>query len=114
MDEDNAIIYSEEFTHNPIDATTASKMVNYRASSTGAVILKTEFVQDLKWSTEDGPISLYKDILGQALAQGELKAFNNGHLFFIDIGTVDNYQLAQGSSLTLQRILQYDSKGLVA
>lgn len=86
---------------------TANNTASYRGSSTGSVILSTEFLKGLRWRPNDGSYSLYKDIVGGALATEGLYAYNNEQRFFIDVGTVTTWNLIQRRPEMLKSYLHY-------
>lgn len=101
-----AVVYCAEVTTDSPPADIA-EYTEYRASSTGMVVVKSELLQSMRWSPEDGPLSLYRDIAGFALDQGELSAYDNGHKLFIDVGTVATWNHVQEHPETVQAVLDY-------
>ncbi len=79
----------------------------YRASSTGSVLLRTDFLQTIDWSPGDGQLSLYKDILAEAEQRDGLYAYDNSLRFFRDIGTHAAWLASQNDD-ELQSLLCYD------
>lgn len=65
--------------------------VAYRGSSTGMVLVNFELLASYGWKEEDGPISLYSDMLGKWVHEGLVSAYDNGFSFFKDIGTPKPY-----------------------
>lgn len=79
-----------------------------QGSSTGAVVANTELLISYPWSPEDGPLSLYSDMVGQVLSRGQVAAYDNEDRYFTDLGTNESWQRAQEPGL-LQPYLHYSS-----
>lgn len=79
----------------------------YAVASTGAVILKTDFLKQNRWTEDDGQLSLYRHILADAWGIDGLFAYNNGQKFFRDVGTVATW-LASQDNTELQSYLRYN------
>ncbi|EKE30326.1 MAG: NUDIX hydrolase [uncultured bacterium (gcode 4)] len=62
-----------------------------RASSTGAIVFRTEFLKKFEWETWEKPLSIYWDIIPFLIKKWELYAYNNESHLFIDIGTPEKY-----------------------
>jgi|GEM_PF-695750 len=77
----------------------------FRASSTGAVIINRTILNSVSWQPDDEPLSLYKDIMKTALAEGSVFAFNNGNRLFTDVGTVDSWMATQDAPDTIENYL---------
>lgn len=80
------VLHSAEFADPSNVVQIASDQ--YRASSTGSVILDSEFLRTNSWLPADGQLSIYSNILRDAWNQQRLYAHDNGTRFFRDIGTV--------------------------
>ena len=80
------VLHSAEFA-DPSNVVQISSD-QYRASSTGSVILDSEFLRTNSWLPADGQLSIYSNILRDAWNQQRLYAHDNGTRFFRDIGTV--------------------------
>lgn len=81
------VVSSAELDGRPIEAPKADE---YRASSTGAVALSADFLRQYK--VGDGLISIYRELLNQSHLGGGLFAYDNGHKFFRDVGTVADWE----------------------
>jgi NDP-sugar pyrophosphorylase family protein len=81
--------------------------VCYKASSTGAVIVDSEFIGSLEWMMDGGVLSLYKDCLARACCLRGLFAYDNGNRFFRDVGTIASWKVSQGD-VDLQKQLRYN------
>jgi len=99
----NRVVSSMEF-HEECEQ---NQSYSYAASSTGAVIMQPDFIRSLSWREQDRQLSLYKDCLRTAWEHEGLYAYNNGHKFFRDVGTVAMWLLSQGD-VELQYQLRYD------
>jgi NDP-sugar pyrophosphorylase family protein len=98
------VLYSAEAAANQIDETTAAQQAAWRGSSTGAIIVDRELLHDMP--DDDEPLSLYRDVVGFALGQGALSAYNNHDKFFLDVGTVQTWHQAVSESSVLQSYLE--------
>lgn len=101
-----AVLRSEEFSSPGLSLRDEVKY-DYRGSSTGAVILKTDFLKQNRWTEDDGQLSLYRHILADAWGIDGLFAYNNGQKFFRDVGTVATW-LASQDNTELQSYLRYN------
>ena len=71
-----------------------------RGSSTGAVVVDADFMQDYHWDFPDeGEFSLYRHVIGQALQLGSLRGYDNGRKFFMDVGVPFTYTAATQTNL---------------
>jgi NDP-sugar pyrophosphorylase family protein len=99
----NKVIHSAEAALNPIDSQTASTQRDWNGSSTGAVFVEKDLLQEFaRQNNPDESISLYRDIIAYALGQSALYAYNNQLKYFLDVGTVDTWHQAEHDSLVLQ------------
>lgn len=106
VDNSGMVIYSAEATTNPLDIDKALELTARKGSSTGAVVVDTDFLRDAAWEPERGQLSLYRDIMGEALAEGSVAGYDNGYGFFVDVGTVQTW-VASGQTGMLQPYLRY-------
>jgi NDP-sugar pyrophosphorylase family protein len=104
VSESNVVMSCKEFSEFEESLTIP---VKYRASSTGAVVVSTRFLRSIPWQTNDGQLSLYRNILKDAWEVGGLFSYDNGKKFFRDIGTVATW-LASEDDVELQRYLRYN------
>jgi NDP-sugar pyrophosphorylase family protein len=88
VDEDSKVVYSEE-ANEKYHLPKPENWDGLRASSTGVVIINSEYLRDFDWEPRDGGLSLYEDVLPELIATGDLKAaiVLTKHL---DIGTPEN------------------------
>jgi NDP-sugar pyrophosphorylase family protein len=105
----SAVVYCAEATTMPPDDEVA-EYTSYRASSTGALVVEGDLLRDMSWSPDDGPLSLYRDIVGFALGQGAVYGYNNGTRTFIDVGTVDTWNAIQAQPELIQPLLAYGTE----
>lgn len=105
VDSQGKVVYSAEFKDEDI----APVKGNYRASSTGAVVIDPDFLRRQSWASNDGLLSLYRDCLHRAWEHDALYAYNNGQRFFRDIGTVATWMASDGD-MELQSHLRYNKK----
>lgn len=104
------VLYCGEATVNLMTPAEAAFSSTYRGSSTGALIIETEWLRSIIWQPEDGALSLYKDIMALALEQGIAFAYNNGERFFIDVGTVPSWNYISKQPGVLQPYLYYENE----
>lgn len=104
IDETSRVVASTEFAPMPV----LEQSVDYRASSTGAVIIDPDFLRRQNWRESDGQLSIYGDTLRQAQEEQALYAYNNQNRFFRDVGTIGTW-LASERDETLQQLLRYNS-----
>lgn len=93
FDENGRVIFNGEV--HTTDELIEPEEWSGRASSTGVVIFKRDFLLSFDWQSGDGRLSIYSDILPQLVTEGELFVYDNGDNFFMDIGTPDNYKKAK-------------------
>ncbi len=101
------VVFTREVMTNSISEKEAAEKAAYRGSSTGALVIRRELLLNLEWSSADGPLSLYSDIVAHALGRGSAFAYSNGTKFFIDIGTVDTWNFALNRSSEYQPYLHH-------
>lgn len=94
LDYNGAVIYCAEVLENPISIDEARAKAESRASSTGAVIVERDYIQDLELPQVDGEVSLYRHVIGAALRDHQVAGFDNGKRMFMDVGTRDTWGLA--------------------
>lgn len=104
---DNKVIHSAEFNDDD-EATGTFTPDSYQASSTGAIIISSDFLREQNWSRRDGQLSLYRQTLRQAWQAEKLYAFNNGYNFFRDLGTVATWQKSE-DDVEVQSLLRYNT-----
>lgn len=100
---DGLVLHSSEFGSSNEE----EKVDNYRASSTGAVLMDIESIKSRPWRRQDGQLSLYGDCLDSVWRRNSLYAYNNQYRFFRDVGTIATWQ-ASLSDLELQSQLRYN------
>lgn len=90
VDKNGKVVFSREASakHELIEPT---EWKEFRGSSTGTVIFKTEALRSYDWQSGTEPLSVYRDILPELIKKGELYAYNNEDNIFIDTGTPDKY-----------------------
>lgn len=91
VDSNDKVVYCREVDQNSWEEDAAKRKAVYRASSTGALIVRKEVLENLPWQTDDGPLPLYSHVIGAALAKQSLFAFDNGERLFTDVGTVASW-----------------------
>ena len=106
LDADGKVIYCEEAHFNPLDKDSIDHLISRRGSSTGAVIVSTSFIESISWEPDDGQLSLYRDVIGEALSQGAVAGYDNNDNFFIDVGTASEWIASERLNL-LQNFLCY-------
>lgn len=108
VDDQNKVVYSKEARVNTRTIEQADVMTSWRGSSTGAVIINTEFAKEFDWEPQGSEeFSLYRHIIAEALREDAMAAYDNGKNFFLDVGTVDTWIDATESGV-LQEHLCYD------
>lgn len=107
VDATDRILYSAEATTNPITLEAALGRCAYRASSTGTLVAKTEMLRSYPWDPGQGDISLYKDIVGAAIARQAMAGYNNGEGLFIDVGTVSTWHEVQENHAIIAAHIHY-------
>ncbi len=90
VDQDGKVIFSRE-AKEEYGLTEPKEWTGLKASSTGTVIFKTDFLQSYNWQAGQGPLSVYRDLIPKLIKQGGLYAYDNGNNLFTDTGTPDNY-----------------------
>lgn len=94
VDETGKVIFSREA--NPEYGLIEPRdWAGLKASSTGVVIFKTEFLRNYSWQAGERSLSIYQDLLPELIKKGELYAYNNGKKLFVDTGTPESYHQIQ-------------------
>lgn len=101
---DGIVLFSEE-AKRKVSAPLESE-VAYLASSTGALMIDRSYLESLNWRQADGQLSLYSDVVGDAIGKRELSAYYNGDNFFLDVGTPETLQIARDSTSSLQHFIR--------
>lgn len=83
---------------------------HYRASSAGALIIAKELLFEFPWQPDDGPLSLYDQVVGAAISAGEMFAYNNGDRLFIDVGTVATWETVVNNGEIFAPYIQSEPK----
>jgi len=83
-------------------------------SSTGAIVLDTELLDEIRWSPEDGQLSLYKDVVGYVLARYAVSMYDNAERFFRDVGTVSAWRRSEQSQEIEEHINRTDLAYLIS
>ena len=107
VDSEGRVIYCGEVNQNCISEDEAAVSHSYRGSSTGALIANKDTLRELEWQPEDGPLSLYGEVVATALGRGSMFAFNNGGRLFTDVGTVDSWSSVQANSDMITPYIHY-------
>lgn len=108
LNQQGRVIYSAEATINTRDRDTAAKLAVRQGSSTGALLIDTDFLRNVEWAPERGQLSLYRDIMGRALIEDAVGGYDNGEKFFVDVGTEKTWNTYARSEV-LQQYLCYDT-----
>lgn len=95
VNSEGKVIHSKESQANLQTERQAARAASWRGSSTGAVIVETDFIKNTMKKSGDGEVSLYRDIIGGAILEGEASGYDNGRKFFMDLGTVSTWLAAQ-------------------
>jgi NDP-sugar pyrophosphorylase family protein len=104
---DGLILHNAELIENTLTVDQARPRTSYRASSAGAMMLSTDFLKGFNWCPSDGPLSLYKEIVGSAVRSQTAYAFNNGSNSFLDVGTVETWQRVVDDPTLIETYLCY-------
>lgn len=104
------ILHSRESAHNPVDLEEAAKRTNSRGSSTGMLVIDILFLESIKWQPADGPLSIYRDIIGQALVARSMYSYDNGTKAFMDVGTVNTWNRLQQEQAFWQKYICYGNQ----
>jgi NDP-sugar pyrophosphorylase family protein len=107
VDQNGQVVFSAEAEVNRMSADMATALTARRGSSTGAVVVDTEFVRGIEWDPSHGQLSLYRDIMGQALQEGAVAGYDNGDKFFLDVGTATTWN-EFSQSAQAQQYLHYE------
>jgi NDP-sugar pyrophosphorylase family protein len=103
----SVVIYCAEAVSSVVSEKLAAERCSYQASSTGSLVVERDFLRDISWTPDDGPLSLYRDVVGYALGSGQVPAYNNGNRLFIDVGTLDSWRSAEENPESLQPYIHY-------
>lgn len=108
---DDEVVYCGETKWHDISEDVAAERSAYRGSCTGAIIADTDFLKNIAWRPEDGPMSLYRgqQVIPPAIEKGSMFAFNNGERLFTDLGTVASWNAAQANYDTIAPHIHYAS-----
>lgn len=107
VNETGRVVYSEEAAKNPIDQIHASCAASYRGSSTGALIVSKEMLVDFPWEPREGPLSLYRDVVGSAVEHETIYAYDNGDRLFTDVGTPASWRNLEDNYGTIAPYICY-------
>jgi NDP-sugar pyrophosphorylase family protein len=108
LDDTSRILHSLEATDNARSRETAARLATGQGSSTGALVISTDFLRDYDWAPAKGQLSLYRDVMGRALLDDQAYGHIIGSGFFVDIGTEATWR-AYAQSDILQKYLCYDT-----
>lgn len=97
LDANGKVIYCGEVENGIETEPNALDNTVLRASSMGAVMIKTDFLRSVDWTAEDGPLSVYSDLVGLSLNRGTLGGFDSGNAFMLDVGTEPSYGKARAT-----------------
>ena len=90
--DDDRVLFSRETKDTNYKIEEPSEyLIRYKASSTGVIVFDKKVLLDFDWDESNGPISIYGQILGKLIKDGNVYAYDNGENFFMDIGTPENY-----------------------
>lgn len=104
--ERGVVLFTAEASKNNISATTAGSLASWRGSSTGTLVVETELLYEFAKTVEpQQEVSLYREIVGYALGQSVLHAYDNGERYFLDVGTVDTWSRAQADTEVIQSLI---------
>lgn len=95
VDKTNKVIYSTESEVHIQTKRQAARAAKWRGSSTGAVVVETDFIKNITTNFHKGNTSLYGDIIGKAISEKAVSGYDNGNKFFMDLGTVSTWLAAQ-------------------
>lgn len=104
------MIYNREAAANPLSPMQARALTSQRGSSTGLLVFRTAFLRAFPWTAQNGPLSIYREILARPLQQDTFHAYDNGMKFFIDVGTENTWKHMQQYPEQYQQLLQYDAE----
>lgn len=90
VDENGKVVFTKEARpeyalSEPVD------WQGLKASSTGTVIFKTDFLRSHDWQSGQDSLSVYRDLVPELIKRGELYAYDNGNNLFADTGTPEKY-----------------------
>lgn len=90
VDENGKVVFSKE-AREEYGLEEPEEWTGFKASSTGTVIFKTDFLQSYDWQSGQKPLSVYRDLIPEIIKQGGLYAYNNENNLFTDTGTPEKY-----------------------
>ena len=64
----------------------------FRGSSTGIVLLDTEFLRTFPWTPDSGSFSIYRNIIPELIKRSGLFYYNNEDNFMVDVGTPSKFE----------------------
>lgn len=110
IDDEGRVIYCGEADSNYVSEREAADDCSFRGSSTGALIANTAMLLALDWQPENGPLSVYRQLVGTAMEHSSMYAFDNGISLFTDVGTVDSWNAVQAGAEAITPYLHYASQ----
>ncbi|MFW0862484.1 MAG: nucleotidyltransferase family protein [Candidatus Komeilibacteria bacterium] len=90
VDESGKVVYTKEGSSDEQEE--PKEWSGFRGSSTGMVIIDSNFIKSYDWSPGDSRLSVYRDMVPELIKRGLLFAYNNGDSLFADIGTPEKYK----------------------
>ena len=90
VDENGKVVFSRE-ARDEYGLVEPEEWAGFKASSTGTVIFKTDFLKSYDWQSGQKPLSVYRDLIPELIKQGGLYAYNNENNLFTDTGTPEKY-----------------------
>lgn len=90
VDENGKVVFSRE-ARKEYGLVEPDEWAGFKASSTGTVIFKTDFLKSYDWQSGQKPLSVYRDLIPELIKQGGLYAYNNENNLFTDTGTPEKY-----------------------
>ncbi|MFA6533496.1 MAG: NTP transferase domain-containing protein [Patescibacteria group bacterium] len=90
VDENGKVVFSRE-AREEYGLAEPDEWAGFKASSTGTVIFKTDFLKSYDWQSGQEPLSVYRDLIPELIKQGGLYAYNNENNLFTDTGTPEKY-----------------------
>jgi len=103
------VVYSAETSQGIEFDEVVTPLHVYRASSTGALIANRDALASISWQPDEGPLSLYGQIVRQAIETASMYAFNNGTRLFTDVGTVASWNEAVNNHEILAPHIYYEA-----
>jgi len=90
VDENGKVVFSRE-AREEYGLMEPKEWAGFKASSTGTVIFKIDFLKLYNWQSGQKPLSVYRDLIPELIRQGGLYAYNNENNLFTDTGTPEKY-----------------------